>query len=437
MHLIMQDGRSFALRPGVNFLGRSQENTITIDNLSLSRKHAQLHWDPAGALYVMDVESVNGTWINERRIPAGQWFPLPPNAHIRFGTEVICRVASTSSAAPETMLVDPPPLRAEPLSQPAASNAGRGAPAGARVEVFIQAINNALDRDKLIVAAGGALLAGLAGFIGLLVAGSLLTDSPPLAVAFIVASVVMVWIIIALTTGSITKMSHANLTGRPPVTIREALGFGLRRLPEFTLTPVACLVIVAAIGLAETIVMLVGRIDYIGEVVVSLLFLPALALNLFLIVLVSFGVSLIAPAIVDRGRGVIGTLQYVFALMRRVPGQAALYLSLASLLTGLITWIIWGIVALAVAVTMQMLLAGVGLNKLSNIALNWLPIPTPWGGPSLLSGFGAHRSTYSVASFVLQLGILGTVALALAFPFVLQVNLACAVYLHVKDEVPG
>jgi hypothetical protein len=232
-------------------------------------------------------------------------------------------------------------------------------------------------------------------------------------------------------------MSHADLTGQPPVTVRDALSFGWRRLPELTLTPVACLVIVSAIGLAGTLVLLIGRVDYIGEVVVSLLFLPALALNLFLIVLVSFGISLIAPTIVDRGRGVIGTLQSVFALMRRIPGQAALYLSLSWLLTGLVTWIIWGIVALALAVTMQMLLAGMGLNKLSNIALSWLPIPIPWGGPSFFSGFGARRFTYDVARFVLQLGILGAIALALAFPFVLQVNLACAVYLRVKDEVPG
>lgn len=430
MHLIMQDGRSFALRPGVNLLGRSQENTIAIDNLSLSRKHAQLYWDPAGALYVMDVGSVNGTWINEQRIPVGQWCALPLNTPVRFGIGVICRVTSAPAAPPETVQV-------EPRSYQAASNAPYNAPTGARVEVFTRAINSALDRDQLIVAAGGALLAGLVGFIGLLIAGNLLTDSPPLAVAFVVASAVIVWITIALATGCITKMSHANLTGLPPVTIREALNFGWRRLPELAFTPIACLAIAVAIGLAETVVMLVGRIDYVGEVIASLLFLPALALNLFLIVLVSFGIALIAPTIVDRGRGVMGTLQHVLALMRRIPGQAVLYLSLSWLLTGLVTWIIWGVVALALAMTMQMLLAGVGLNKASNIALNWLPIPTLWGNSGILSGFGDRRFTYSVASFVLQLGVLTTIALALAFPFVLQINLACAVYLHVKGEVSG
>jgi len=403
---------------------------ISIDNLSLSRKHAQLHWDPAGALYVMDVGSVNGTWINEQRIPAGQWCALPANTQIRFGTEVICRVTSAPGAPPETIQVEPPAYQAAP-------NAPSNASPVARTEVFTQAINRSLDRDQLIVAAGGALLAGLAGFLGLLIAGNLFTDSLPLAVAFVAASVVIVWLTLSLATGCITKMSHASLTGLPPVTIREALNFGWRRLPELAFTPVACLAIVAAIGLAETVVMLVGRIDYIGEVIVSLLFLPALALNLFLIVLVSFGVALIAPTIVDRGRGVMGTLQHVLALMRRIPGQAALYLSLSWLLTGLITWIIWGVVALALAVTMQMLLAGVGLNKASNIALNWLPIPNLWGGSGILSGFAGRRFTYDIASFVLQLGVLGTIALALAFPFVLQVNLACAVYLHVKDEVPG
>lgn len=430
MQLVMQDGRSFALRPGVTSLGRSRENMISIDNLSLSRKHAQLHWDPAGALYVMDMGSVNGTWINEQRILAGQWHPLPVNTPIRFGTEVIGRVTSAPVMPPKAIQVEPP-------SYPAAPNAPYRATPGVGAEVFIQAINSALDRNQLIVAAGSALLVGLVGFIGLLIAGNVFADSLPLAIAFVVASAIIVWITISLATGCITKMSHANLTGLPPVTIREALRFGWRRLPELAFTPGACLLIVAAIGLAETVVMLVGRIDYIGEVIVSLLFLPALALNLFLILLVSFGVALIAPTIVDRGRDVMGTLQYVLALMRRIPGQAALYLSLSWLLTGLVTWIIWGVVALALAVTMQMLLAGVGLNKASDITLNWLPIPNLWGGRSIFSGFARRRFTYDIASFVLQLGVLGTIALALAFPFVLQINLTCGVYLHVKDEIPG
>jgi hypothetical protein len=437
MQLVMQDGRSFALSPGVNTIGRSRDNTVSIDNLALSRKHAQLRWDPSGAIYLMDVGSVNGTWINEQRLPIGQWYPVPVDAQIRLGTEVICRIAPTRIAPREGLPADPFSFQPDQARLRAAANADYSTPASARLAIFMQAIDSALDRNKLIVAAGGILLSGVLGFLGLLIASSLFADSLVLAVAFILASAAVMWIFVSLTTGSITKMSYAHLTDQPPVTIREALNFAWRRLPELALTPIACLVVVAVIGLAETIVMLVGRIDYIGEIVISLLFLPALALNLFLIVLVGFGSALIAPTIVDRGRGVTGTLQCVFELIRRIPGQVALYLSLSGLLTGLVTWIIWGIVVLALAVTMQMLLAGAGLNKLSSLTLNWVPNPLRWGGPSLRpSALSAHRFTYSIAGFVMQLGILGTVALALAFPFVLQVSLACAVYLRVKNEVP-
>jgi pSer/pThr/pTyr-binding forkhead associated (FHA) protein len=48
-------------------IGRTQDNDIILDNRGVSRKHAQIEFNPNGAL-IIDNESLNGTFVNHRRI---------------------------------------------------------------------------------------------------------------------------------------------------------------------------------------------------------------------------------------------------------------------------------------------------------------------------------------------------------------------------------
>ncbi|MDH4223060.1 MAG: FHA domain-containing protein [candidate division Zixibacteria bacterium] len=48
-------------------IGRTQDNDIILDNRGVSRKHAQIEFIPDGAV-VIDNESLNGTFVNNRRV---------------------------------------------------------------------------------------------------------------------------------------------------------------------------------------------------------------------------------------------------------------------------------------------------------------------------------------------------------------------------------
>ena len=56
-----------ALKPGVNRLGRGEDNDIKIDHISVSWHHCQLELGEE-ALVVRDTQSRNGTFINEHQI---------------------------------------------------------------------------------------------------------------------------------------------------------------------------------------------------------------------------------------------------------------------------------------------------------------------------------------------------------------------------------
>jgi DNA-binding winged helix-turn-helix (wHTH) protein len=59
--------REIALEPGENLIGRDQESVVWIDDASVSRRHARISVDDAGAT-VEDLGSKNGTFVRGRRI---------------------------------------------------------------------------------------------------------------------------------------------------------------------------------------------------------------------------------------------------------------------------------------------------------------------------------------------------------------------------------
>ena len=89
--LWLVDGRGgrFALDPhdsGLVRLGRASDNDIVIASQRVSRYHAQLRWLSSTWL-VYDLDSTNGTWLDEQRIAAGQPRALAPGMRLRLGDQ--------------------------------------------------------------------------------------------------------------------------------------------------------------------------------------------------------------------------------------------------------------------------------------------------------------------------------------------------------------
>ncbi len=75
--------RRFVLNPTVTTIGRAQDNDIVINNLALSRRHAEVHFRQ-GRYEVQDIGSQNGVFINAERIRGTRL--LDPDDMITLGT---------------------------------------------------------------------------------------------------------------------------------------------------------------------------------------------------------------------------------------------------------------------------------------------------------------------------------------------------------------
>ncbi|CAG0994163.1 partial Transcriptional regulatory protein EmbR, partial [Anaerolineae bacterium] len=61
----------FALKPGVNTVGRSPDNDLSVDDASVSDHHCVIELTASGVV-VRDLGSAHGTWIDAARIQEGR-----------------------------------------------------------------------------------------------------------------------------------------------------------------------------------------------------------------------------------------------------------------------------------------------------------------------------------------------------------------------------
>ncbi len=112
----------FALEKDQIIIGRAKENDIVIDNIAVSRKHAQITRKEDGLCYIRDLNSSNGTFLNGAQIDASD-HALSEGAMIgiaKFELQVKglskAAPASPKPATPEdaegTMIFDPGPAQA-------------------------------------------------------------------------------------------------------------------------------------------------------------------------------------------------------------------------------------------------------------------------------------------------------------------------------------
>src|ERR1700757_1875114 len=77
-----QGHRYFLTQPEMT-LGRDAAADITVSDQSISRKHAKITKE-AGKVYITDLNSSNGTFINDKRIVAGERVSLAKEDMIKL-----------------------------------------------------------------------------------------------------------------------------------------------------------------------------------------------------------------------------------------------------------------------------------------------------------------------------------------------------------------
>jgi pSer/pThr/pTyr-binding forkhead associated (FHA) protein len=64
-------GAVFALKPGVNRIGRAEGNDYRLPDPSISPVHCEIVLDGTGKMFVRDLDSLNGTCIEGQRVELG------------------------------------------------------------------------------------------------------------------------------------------------------------------------------------------------------------------------------------------------------------------------------------------------------------------------------------------------------------------------------
>jgi len=92
-------GASVPLRNGrVDAVIGRFDADVLLAGKSVSRRHARLHGTPEG-LFLTDLDSTNGTWVNGQRCPPGEDVPVTFGDELRLG-ELACRLAPYRSPDP-------------------------------------------------------------------------------------------------------------------------------------------------------------------------------------------------------------------------------------------------------------------------------------------------------------------------------------------------
>ena len=100
-----EKGRSFKLREGVSFVGRSIDNDVQVEENTVSRKHLKI-LQKGDRYFITDLKSLNGTYLDGASLQPGHEVEVNEGIPIAIGKSVICiskEVLKASSTFMDTM----------------------------------------------------------------------------------------------------------------------------------------------------------------------------------------------------------------------------------------------------------------------------------------------------------------------------------------------
>lgn len=297
--------------------------------------------------------------------------------------------------------------------------------------LILKAIDVSMDLRKLLTAVAG--FAATLAVVALLMFLGMRTGTGG-AIVFGLLALVAAWIGFSLVYGTITRMSYLHLTTGDPGTWQDAFGYATSHLASLMFTGLVLALAAVGLFIAEIIVMLLGRIPYLGELLASLAFLPLTIVNAFALLVLIVGSWLIFPVIVAEDKGVGGTINRVIGLVRKSPGQIVAYIAIALILVAFASWIIFAIGYGGVAITTSTTLIGGG-SRLSRVFSGFFGMPMEYSmygwGPQLR--YTSVPFTMSLAQLIYAISMAGFFGLLASFPAVFILSAATATYINVAE----
>ncbi len=108
--------RIILLQPGKRvMLGREEGNDVVLDDMDVSRRHAEVFPAPNGGVYIRDNNSSNGVFINKSKIDKP--YRLSHGDRIKLGNTLILFVDLQAGREPTTMLATLPTQPVQPSSK--------------------------------------------------------------------------------------------------------------------------------------------------------------------------------------------------------------------------------------------------------------------------------------------------------------------------------
>jgi hypothetical protein len=109
--------KTYELDDDVITIGRLPENKICISNMGISRRHSKIERDSNNNLVLTDLNSLNGTFVNSKKMPKTI---LAPGDAITIGKyTIVLESDDRNEIAPAPLAAEPPKSPVLPRPQPA------------------------------------------------------------------------------------------------------------------------------------------------------------------------------------------------------------------------------------------------------------------------------------------------------------------------------
>jgi pSer/pThr/pTyr-binding forkhead associated (FHA) protein len=147
-------GRSFKLREGVNFVGRSLDNDVQVEETTVSRKHLKI-LQKGDRYFITDLKSLNGTYLDGASLQPGHEVEVHEGVPIAIGKRVIC--ISREALRESSTFMDTMEIRRDAIPKNGIFSEDRAKTDGEKLQ-FLYDVSDILGRSLTIKEALGKIL---------------------------------------------------------------------------------------------------------------------------------------------------------------------------------------------------------------------------------------------------------------------------------------